>query len=81
VNRSRNPVEKVNYKYVKQTGGHGQYGMWSCPGTSDRGSGMIFENKIIGGAIPRESFQLWKKASRKLRKWCAGRVTRPLISR
>ena len=49
------PVEKVNYKYVKQTGGHGQYGHVVIalePG--DRGSGMIFENKIIGGAIPRE---------------------------
>jgi elongation factor G len=49
------PVEKVNYKYVKQTGGHGQYGHVVIslePG--ERGSGMIFENKIIGGAIPRE---------------------------
>ena len=49
------PVEKVNYKYVKQTGGHGQYGHVVIalePG--DRGSGIIFENKIIGGVIPRE---------------------------
>jgi len=49
------PVEKVNYKYVKQTGGHGQYGHVVIklePG--ERGSGMVFENKIVGGAIPRE---------------------------
>jgi elongation factor G len=48
-------VEKVNYKYVKQTGGHGQYGHVVIalePG--ERGSGVIFENKIVGGVIPRE---------------------------
>jgi elongation factor G len=48
-------VEKVNYKYVKQTGGHGQYGhvvISMEPG--ERGSGIIFENDIVGGTIPRE---------------------------
>ena len=49
------PVAEVNYKYVKQTGGHGQYGHVVIslePG--ERGSGVVFENKIVGGAIPRE---------------------------
>jgi elongation factor G len=49
------PVKEVNYKYVKQTGGHGQYGhvvISMAPG--QRGSGIVFENKIVGGAIPRE---------------------------
>ncbi len=49
------PVEEVNFKYVKQTGGHGQYGhvvISLKPG--ERGSGIVFENKIVGGAIPRE---------------------------
>jgi elongation factor G len=49
------PVPEVNYKYVKQTGGHGQYGHVVIslePG--ERGSGIVFENKIVGGAIPRE---------------------------
>jgi elongation factor G len=49
------PVKEVNYKYAKQTGGHGQYGhvvISMEPG--ERGSGVIFENKIIGGSIPRE---------------------------
>jgi elongation factor G len=49
------PVQEVNYKYVKQTGGHGQYGHVVIslePG--ERGSGIVFENKIVGGAIPRE---------------------------
>jgi len=48
-------VPKVDYKYAKQSGGHGQYGHVVIslePG--DRGSGVIFENKIVGGAIPKE---------------------------
>jgi elongation factor G len=48
-------VPEVNYKYVKQTGGHGQYGhvvISMEPG--ERGSGIVFENKIVGGTIPRE---------------------------
>jgi elongation factor G len=48
-------VEEVNYKYVKQTGGHGQYGHVVIslePG--ERGSGIQFVNKIVGGVIPRE---------------------------
>ncbi len=49
------PVAEVNYKYVKQTGGHGQYGHVVIslePG--ERGSGVVFENKVVGGVIPRE---------------------------
>jgi elongation factor G len=48
-------VEKVVHKYVKQTGGRGQYGHVVIslePG--ERGSGILFENKIVGGAIPKE---------------------------
>ncbi len=49
------PVEKVNLKYAKQTGGHGQYGHVVISLTPDeRGSGIAFENKITGGAIPKE---------------------------
>jgi elongation factor G len=42
-------------KYAKQTGGRGQYGhakIHLYPG--EPGTGYIFENKITGGAIPRE---------------------------
>ena len=49
------PVKEVNYRYIKQTGGHGQYGHVVIalePG--ERGSGIVFENKIVGGVIPRE---------------------------
>jgi len=48
-------VEKLSHKYAKQTGGRGQYGHVVIslePG--DRGSGILFENKIVGGAIPKE---------------------------
>ena len=48
-------VKEVNYKYAKQSGGKGQYGhvVFSLePG--ERGSGIVFENKIVGGSIPRE---------------------------
>jgi len=49
------PVKEVNYKYAKQSGGKGQYGhvVFSMePG--GRGSGFVFENKIVGGTIPKE---------------------------
>jgi elongation factor G len=49
------PVSEVNYKYAKQTGGRGQYGhVVISMEPLDRGSGVKFENKIIGGSIPRE---------------------------
>jgi elongation factor G len=59
------PVEEVNYKYVKQTGGHGQYGHVVIslePG--ERGSGIVFENKIVGGVIPREYIPAVEKGIR-----------------
>ncbi len=49
------PVKEVDYKYAKQSGGKGQYGhvVFSLePG--ERGTGIVFENKIVGGAIPKE---------------------------
>jgi elongation factor G len=51
-------VPKIDYKYVKQTGGHGQYGhvVFSME-PSDRGSGIKFINKIVSGAVPREYFK------------------------
>jgi elongation factor G len=48
-------VPKVDYRYVKQSGGRGQYGhvvIEMEPGQA--GSGILFEDKIFGGAIPRE---------------------------
>lgn len=49
------PVQKCSYKYAKQSGGHGQYGhvVFNLD-MGDTGSGIVFEDKITGGAIPRE---------------------------
>ncbi len=48
-------VKSVVYKYVKQTGGHGQYAhVVFNLFPLDRGSGLKFEEKITGGVIPRE---------------------------
>ena len=42
-------------KFIKQTGGRGQYGHVILDVVPmERGGGFEFENKIVGGAIPRE---------------------------
>ena len=42
-------------RYVRQTGGHGQYGDCKIKiEPLEPGSGYVFENKIVGGVIPRE---------------------------
>ncbi|MCL1855905.1 MAG: elongation factor G, partial [Clostridia bacterium] len=46
---------KAEGKYVRQTGGHGQYGhCWLELSPQEPGKGYAFESKIIGGVIPRE---------------------------
>lgn len=48
-------VPEVSYRFVKQTGGHGQYGHVVLRiEPLDNGSGFVFENQIRGGAIPKE---------------------------
>ncbi len=49
------PVPRSEYRYVKQTGGRGQYGhvvLRLEPG--EPGSGVQFEDEIVGGVIPSE---------------------------
>jgi elongation factor G len=42
-------------RFIRQSGGHGQYGdVWVEIEPQQRGAGFLFENKIVGGAIPRE---------------------------
>ncbi len=51
----RNPVEKVETRYVKQTGGKGQYGhVVIALEPTGPGGGYEFINKITGGKIPTE---------------------------
>lgn len=42
-------------KYIKQTGGRGQYGhVWLRAEPREQGEGFEFENGIVGGVVPRE---------------------------
>ena len=42
-------------KFVRQSGGHGQYGhCWLKLEPQEAGAGFAFENKIVGGVIPKE---------------------------
>ncbi|HYW06879.1 MAG TPA: elongation factor G [Longimicrobium sp.] len=51
----RKTVEKVEGKFVRQTGGSGQYGHVVINMTpAEPGQGFVFEDKIVGGVIPRE---------------------------
>ncbi len=47
-------TSRAQGKYKKQTGGHGQYGdCWLEVEPLPRGQGFIFQNHVVGGAIPR----------------------------
>ncbi len=51
----RSAAKDIEGKYIRQTGGRGQYGHVVIdlePG--EPGTGLVFEDKIVGGAIPRE---------------------------
>ena len=50
----RKPAEKVEMKYVRQTGGKGQYGHVVITLEPNPGKGYEFEDKITGGVIPKE---------------------------
>lgn len=46
---------KVEGKFVRQSGGRGQYGhVWIEFAPQEPGEGFKFENKIVGGVVPRE---------------------------
>ncbi|MBO4779161.1 MAG: elongation factor G, partial [Selenomonadaceae bacterium] len=48
-------TQKAEGKFVRQTGGHGQYGhCWLEISPNETGGGFVFENKIVGGVIPKE---------------------------
>ncbi|MGZ9587226.1 elongation factor G [Paenibacillus marinisediminis] len=46
---------KVEGKFVRQSGGRGQYGhVWINFEPQEPGAGFSFENKVVGGVVPRE---------------------------
>jgi len=50
----RNSV-RAEGKFVRQSGGRGQYGhVWLEIEPQEPGTGFVFEDKIVGGAVPRE---------------------------
>jgi elongation factor G len=50
----RQPVEKIEGKFVRQTGGSGQYGVVYIDMEPAPGEGFVFESKIKGGSVPTE---------------------------
>jgi elongation factor G len=52
-------------RYVRQTGGRGQYGdVYLEVEPNEAGKGFEFENKIVGGAVPREYIPAVEKGIR-----------------
>ena len=46
---------EVEGKFVRQSGGRGQFGhVWLRLEPLERGTGYVFENKIVGGVVPKE---------------------------
>lgn len=46
---------RIEGRFVRQSGGRGQYGhVWLEIEPNDAGAGFLFENKIVGGVVPRE---------------------------
>ncbi len=46
---------KQHHRYAKQTGGKGQFAdVWLEVSPLERGTGYVFEDKIVGGSVPRE---------------------------
>ncbi len=51
----RRRVEKVEGKFIRQSGGKGQYGhVVINVGPTEPGQGFHFEDKVVGGSVPRE---------------------------
>ena len=46
---------KIEGRFVRQSGGRGQYGhVWLQLEPNQPGAGYVFEDKIVGGVVPRE---------------------------
>ena len=51
----RKAVQKVEGRFVRQTGGRGQFGhVYLSVEPNEAGGGYVFESKVVGGSIPKE---------------------------
>ena len=55
---------KVQGRYKKQTGGHGQFGDVWIEFSPCESEGMVFEEKVVGGAVPKGFFPAVEKGLR-----------------
>ncbi len=56
---------KAEGRFIRQTGGSGQYGhCWIEMEPLPAGSGFVFENKVVGGSIPKEYIPAIEKGLR-----------------
>ena len=63
------PAEKIQGRFVRQTGGSGQYGdavINLLP--QEPGAGYEFEDKIVGGKIPKEYIPAGRRRASR-RRW------------
>jgi elongation factor G len=68
----RRPVAKAEGRFVRQTGGKGQYGHAILTlEPLERGAGFEWESKIVGGAVPRE---YWRAIEQGVQEALAGGV-------
>ena len=58
-------LAKAEGRYIRQTGGSGQYGhCWITMEPQPAGTGFLFENKVVGGTIPKEYIPAIEKGIR-----------------
>ncbi len=58
-------VAKAQGKHKKQTGGRGQYGdVWFELAPRERGTGITFEDRVVGGVVPKQYIPAAEKGLR-----------------
>ena len=56
---------EIHSRYKHQTGGHGQFGdVWLRFAPRERGAGVTFDEKIVGGVVPRQFIPAVEKGVR-----------------